>query len=373
MWTPLVEWAARVRAVVTGKALDRDFDEELESHLTMLTEDNVRRGMPVRGGQARGASQARESRVDRRAPPRGSRAPYARSRAAGRPLCHARARTRPRLHHVRRPDRRAGHRRQRHRVQRRERDPASPAAVSPVRSPRLDREQRRGRRIRPYRAGVPFHRHPGSQSLVLRRRRIHGVLRRRRQQADRRGRAATAERRAGVAELLLRPWCDGAHRPDVHRGGMPLQRAEGGDARLCFLARQAQLRPDDRRPLAHAERRARDRRRRAALDVRLRIRVRAGHPHRAVLSVPALRGNQSLGQHDGDGRAPEGRRHAAAGAGRARRPGAADSPSRSRTELRAAPEPVERVRQRTGPRARWWSSPAPLSSACSSCAQTSPT
>ena len=46
MWTPLVEWAARVRAVVTGKALDRDFDEELESHLTMLTEDNVRRGMP---------------------------------------------------------------------------------------------------------------------------------------------------------------------------------------------------------------------------------------------------------------------------------------------------------------------------------------
>lgn len=45
MWTRLVELMARVRAVITGRTLDRDFDEELESHLTMLTDDNVRRGM----------------------------------------------------------------------------------------------------------------------------------------------------------------------------------------------------------------------------------------------------------------------------------------------------------------------------------------
>ena len=45
MWTRLVEWSARVRAFVAGEALDRDFDDELASHLAMLTEDNVRSGM----------------------------------------------------------------------------------------------------------------------------------------------------------------------------------------------------------------------------------------------------------------------------------------------------------------------------------------
>jgi putative ABC transport system permease protein len=37
--------AARVRALLTGAADDRDFAHELESHLAMLTEDNIRRGM----------------------------------------------------------------------------------------------------------------------------------------------------------------------------------------------------------------------------------------------------------------------------------------------------------------------------------------
>ncbi|HEX5473462.1 MAG TPA: ABC transporter permease [Vicinamibacterales bacterium] len=36
---------ARVRAFVRTRAFDRDFQEELDSHLAMLTEDNVRRGM----------------------------------------------------------------------------------------------------------------------------------------------------------------------------------------------------------------------------------------------------------------------------------------------------------------------------------------
>jgi predicted permease len=45
VWTRLAEWAARVRAFVAGDALDRDFDDELASHLAMLTEENVRLGM----------------------------------------------------------------------------------------------------------------------------------------------------------------------------------------------------------------------------------------------------------------------------------------------------------------------------------------
>jgi hypothetical protein len=46
MLTFLKETAARVRALFRPHDLDRDFEQELESHLAMLTEDNVRRGMP---------------------------------------------------------------------------------------------------------------------------------------------------------------------------------------------------------------------------------------------------------------------------------------------------------------------------------------
>ena len=45
MWTRLVEWSARVRAVFTAGVLDRELDEELEAHLVMLTDENLRRGM----------------------------------------------------------------------------------------------------------------------------------------------------------------------------------------------------------------------------------------------------------------------------------------------------------------------------------------
>jgi hypothetical protein len=54
MVTFLRETAARVRALFRPHDLDRDFEQELESHLAMLTEDNVRRGMPP--GQARRAA-----------------------------------------------------------------------------------------------------------------------------------------------------------------------------------------------------------------------------------------------------------------------------------------------------------------------------
>jgi len=42
MWTRL---AARMRAFFRSPELDEDFDQEMESHLAMLAEDNVRRGM----------------------------------------------------------------------------------------------------------------------------------------------------------------------------------------------------------------------------------------------------------------------------------------------------------------------------------------
>ena len=45
MLTALRLFTARLRALVGGAAQDREFARELESHLEMLTEDNVRRGM----------------------------------------------------------------------------------------------------------------------------------------------------------------------------------------------------------------------------------------------------------------------------------------------------------------------------------------
>jgi len=54
MSTVLKEAAARIRALFAARDLDRDLQQELESHLSMLTEDNIRRGMPA--GQARRAA-----------------------------------------------------------------------------------------------------------------------------------------------------------------------------------------------------------------------------------------------------------------------------------------------------------------------------
>ena len=41
----LREVAARIRAFLRSGALDRDFDRELDTHVTMLTEEYIRRGM----------------------------------------------------------------------------------------------------------------------------------------------------------------------------------------------------------------------------------------------------------------------------------------------------------------------------------------
>lgn len=45
MLTSMRELIARIRAFAGLRALDRDFDQELESHLDMLAEDKIRRGM----------------------------------------------------------------------------------------------------------------------------------------------------------------------------------------------------------------------------------------------------------------------------------------------------------------------------------------
>src|SRR5439155_19674948 len=45
MLTWLKQIAARSRAFFRGRQLDRDFDQELESHLTLLAEEHSRRGM----------------------------------------------------------------------------------------------------------------------------------------------------------------------------------------------------------------------------------------------------------------------------------------------------------------------------------------
>ena len=45
MWTRLVVWLSRCRALVSVRRLDEDFDQEVAAHIDMLTEANVRRGM----------------------------------------------------------------------------------------------------------------------------------------------------------------------------------------------------------------------------------------------------------------------------------------------------------------------------------------
>ena len=45
MWTRFSVLLSRVRALFTGRRLDRDFNDELQTHLAMLTEENVRRGL----------------------------------------------------------------------------------------------------------------------------------------------------------------------------------------------------------------------------------------------------------------------------------------------------------------------------------------
>src|SRR4051812_1919543 len=51
MVTRLKEMAARLRAFWSNRDLDHDFDQELQSHVGTLTEDNLRRGMEREGAR----------------------------------------------------------------------------------------------------------------------------------------------------------------------------------------------------------------------------------------------------------------------------------------------------------------------------------
>ena len=72
MWTPLQELASRIAAFFGSGSLDSDFDRELESHLAMLEEDGIRRGMtPQQARRAAsltmgGAAQLREAHRETR-------------------------------------------------------------------------------------------------------------------------------------------------------------------------------------------------------------------------------------------------------------------------------------------------------------------
>ena len=57
MWTRLWRLASRLAAWLRTEDLDRDFQEELDAHLAMLTDDNIRRGLPA--DQARRAARLR--------------------------------------------------------------------------------------------------------------------------------------------------------------------------------------------------------------------------------------------------------------------------------------------------------------------------
>ncbi len=75
MFSRLRVLASRIRGFFAGRRLDEDFQRELASHLEMLTEENIRRGLPPDQArrQARlrlgGAAQLRETQHDLRGLP----------------------------------------------------------------------------------------------------------------------------------------------------------------------------------------------------------------------------------------------------------------------------------------------------------------
>ena len=63
MLTALRLFTARLRALVGGAAHDREFAQELQSHLEMLTEDNIRLRHAPRRGRPASAHQTRSSKL----------------------------------------------------------------------------------------------------------------------------------------------------------------------------------------------------------------------------------------------------------------------------------------------------------------------
>ncbi len=75
MFSRLRVWASRIRGFFVGHRLDEEFQRELASHLDLLTEENIRRGLPPDEArrQARlrlgGSAQLRETQHDLRGLP----------------------------------------------------------------------------------------------------------------------------------------------------------------------------------------------------------------------------------------------------------------------------------------------------------------
>ena len=69
MLSRLKQSFARIGAFFRSADLDRDLDAELESHLSMLTDENIGRGMsPEKARRAAAVRRAGRSRSDRASP-----------------------------------------------------------------------------------------------------------------------------------------------------------------------------------------------------------------------------------------------------------------------------------------------------------------
>jgi hypothetical protein len=70
MFNSLRVLASRIRGLFTRRRLDQDFEQELEAHLALLTEENIRRGMTAEEArraarvQLGGVTQLRETQRD---------------------------------------------------------------------------------------------------------------------------------------------------------------------------------------------------------------------------------------------------------------------------------------------------------------------
>ena len=274
MWTRLVEWAARVRAFVDRRALDRDFDEELESHLAMLD-----------GGQRPARDDCTRRQGARRSSASGiaSRPHSATASSRGLPTLDAVLQdVRYAIRSLRTDlgftvfavaDRRARHRCQRHRLQRRQRHPASPAAVSAGGPPRhglptagLDGVS--GRTV-PMFHFTDLRDRSRSFSDIGAYMAFYGVG------DSKLTGAGEPQRLSGVpvsqnffSVLGVRPHLGRTFNAEECRFNGPKAVMLG----YAFWRDKFASDPDDRRAAAHAERRARDGRRRAARIVRLRDR-----------------------------------------------------------------------------------------------------
>ena len=185
---------------------------------------------------------------------------------------------------VRHRHRRTGHRRQLHRLQRRQHPAAAAVAVRRSRAPGLDRQPRYERPLGPDDSGRAHAGSARADAVDVGGGGLLRVLRRRRQPAQRPRRARAAERRAGLGQLLRHSRRAAAARTHLHGRGEQVAGTEGRALESWPVDAALRLGPRDRRHVPDAERRAVHGGRRAAGLLRLRVGLRAGQPLRSLLS-----------------------------------------------------------------------------------------